>query len=148
MPHFHFPSSGLSVFQPEEGVENIAWQGERNWLSNTYNFDCLSQLDFQTPCNLWTYEGVTSIPQLHENSDVIETQNLQEREELEDLYHNTAKEETFKTQVQKRKGRKPVYTGLTKRKDVVLKSLLREIRSFYWKRFKLSVQFDEKANRE
>ena len=34
--------------------------------------------------------------------------------------------------IRKRLGRKPVTTGLHQRKDVVLKSLLRSIHSFYW----------------
>ena len=35
--------------------------------------------------------------------------------------------------IRKKIGRKPVFTGLQQRKDVVLKSLLRKIHSFYWK---------------
>mmetsp|Transcript_31788 Transcript_31788/g.28151 ORF Transcript_31788/g.28151 Transcript_31788/m.28151 type:complete len:111 (+) Transcript_31788:318-650(+) len=50
--------------------------------------------------------------------------------------------------ISKKKGRKPIPTGLVQRKDVVLKSLLRKIRAFYWLRFKTVTKFNEKKNRE
>ena len=46
------------------------------------------------------------------------------------------------TPPRKRCGRKPINTGLSRRKDVVLKSLLRKIRSFYKTRFKEFVQYE------
>jgi hypothetical protein len=36
-------------------------------------------------------------------------------------------------QLSRRVGRRPVQTGLLKRKDVVLKKVLRSIKTFYWK---------------
>lgn len=41
----------------------------------------------------------------------------------------------------KKVGRKPLNTGLTLRKDVVLKSLLRRIRNFYWDDFNEITKF-------
>ena len=38
--------------------------------------------------------------------------------------------------IDKKLGRKPTFTGLTQRRDVVLKNLLRRIKTFFWNDFK------------
>jgi hypothetical protein len=48
----------------------------------------------------------------------------------------------------KKVGRKPIHTGLSKRKDVVLKSLLRKIKSHYWKEFEAQTQFNQRKNKQ
>lgn len=48
----------------------------------------------------------------------------------------------------KKAGRKPQNTGLTLRKDLVLKTLLRRIRNYYWKDFKTCTKFNTRKAKE
>ena len=50
--------------------------------------------------------------------------------------HQDAQNIQYNGSIDKKFGRKPTFIGLTQRKDVVLKTLLRRIKTFFWNDFK------------
>ncbi|CAI2380373.1 unnamed protein product [Moneuplotes crassus] len=49
-----------------------------------------------------------------------------------------------KTKIRKKPGRKKEYTGLTKRKDVIIKRILRKVKGFYWKGFNKFTKYNSR----
>lgn len=96
-------------------------------------------------CSVKDLEDYSVIANLHDE----QFGSKEEVSTIEDHQH-LVEHQTIKTQEvwdqplgykKKKRGRKPIKTGLTKRKDVVLKALVRKVRKFHIKRLKEVTDF-------
>lgn len=77
------------------------------------------------------------------NCSDAQERNIEESKTTEITIEETKEANTSVSELNlsKKLGRKPQFTGLSQRKDVVLKSILRKIRSYFWRKFNEVTKF-------
>ena len=177
LPRFYFPSCDNSEMSTANFSQESFYQNASDFLNTSDEFRYLSSIEYQIPQWFGFREQLKeSIPDSMDDEQMSSLRESEEEskssqsvawdlpprneEGFQSPLTNWTKENTcfspspisnpqsVKGEFQKKKGRRPKPTGLVQRKDVVLKSLLRRIRNFYWKRFKTLTHFNDKKNRE
>ncbi|CAI2359892.1 unnamed protein product [Moneuplotes crassus] len=76
--------------------------------------------------------------------EVLRVQESSQYNEVKCIQNSFTETKSSSNRNPKKPGRKPEVTGLTCRKDIALKALLRNIRRFHWEKLKIHTQFTTK----
>ncbi|CAI2363531.1 unnamed protein product [Moneuplotes crassus] len=120
---------------------------EANYLGNNV-FAC----ENKDPCSFDSfqrYRGIQEYSYFDTEQDLPSKSSTCEPKSLKNSQATSKQRSSDSTSVgslpiKSRKGRKPCLVGLSKRNDIVLKSLLRKVRRFHWNQFKKTTGFTTK----